>query len=102
MFNRTLPIGSVVLLNDATKRIMILGYCQYKQGEMTKIYDYIGCTYPEGFVGADKMALFDQSQIKHIYALGFQNEEQFDFHDKLVVALESNEEVKKQKPDKAD
>ncbi len=102
MFNRTLPIGSIVLLENANKRIMILGYCQYKQGEMTKIYDYIGCTYPEGFMSADKMVLFDHSQIKHIYALGYQNEAQFAFHDKLVVALESNEEVRKQKTDKPD
>lgn len=87
MFERTLPIGSVVLLKNANKRIMILGYCQYKADEMTHIYDYIGCTYPEGFLSADKMILFDHEQIQNIYALGFQNEEQLAFAKWLENAL---------------
>lgn len=89
MFEKTLPIGSVVILKNATKRIMIFGYYQYKQGDTSKIYDYIGCPYPEGFIGGDKMALFDHEQIEHIYALGFQNEEQFRFRDKLESAIKA-------------
>lgn len=96
MYEKTLPIGSVVLLKNATKRIMIFGYCQYKLGEMNKIYDYVGCTYPEGYLSADKMVLFDHEQIQYIYALGFQNEEQFDFRRKLADALKKNEEQREQ------
>lgn len=94
MFEKTLPIGSIVLLENATKRIMIVGYCQYKDGDTTKIYDYVGVTYPEGYISADKMILFDHAQIKHIYALGYQNEEQFAFREKLKVALEKNEKAR--------
>ena len=50
MFEKTLPIGSVVKLQGASQRIMILGYCQYKMGDMNKIYDYVGCPYPQGFL----------------------------------------------------
>lgn len=92
MFNRTLPIGSVVLLQNANKRVMILGYCQYKADEMSYIYDYIGCTYPEGFLSADKMILFDHKQIQHIYALGFQNDEQFAFTEWLKSVLPNKSE----------
>lgn len=92
MFKRTLPIGSIVLLKNANKRIMILGYCQYKADEMKHIYDYIGCTYPEGFLSADKMVLFDHEQIQHIYALGFQNDEQFAFAEWLKDALPNKSE----------
>lgn len=95
MFERTLPIGSVVILKNANKRVMIFGYYQYKQGEPNKVYDYIGCPYPEGFVSAEKMALFDHEQIEHIYALGFQNEEQFDFREKLIKAIEISDNEKK-------
>ncbi|MBR6770727.1 MAG: DUF4176 domain-containing protein [Lachnospiraceae bacterium] len=96
MYDKTLPIGSIVILENAVKRVMILGYCQYKAGEMTKIYDYVGCPFPEGFISSDKMVLFDHAQIKHIFALGYQNEEQFIFREKLKVALEKNEEIIKQ------
>lgn len=89
MFDRTLPIGSVVLLKTGTKRIMILGYCKYKQGDQNKIYDYVGCSYPEGFLSPEKTALFDHEQIARIYALGYQNETQFLFHEKLESKLKS-------------
>lgn len=92
MFEKTLPIGSVVLLENATKRITIVGYCQYKVGDTSKVYDYVAVTYPEGYISADKMVLFDHAQIKRIYALGYQDEEQFAFAEKLKVALEKREQ----------
>ena len=72
MFERTLPIGSVVLLKNASKRLMIIGYCKYKMGDEVTIYDYAGCAYPEGFIGPEATALFNHDQIERIYALGFQ------------------------------
>lgn len=53
-FEGTLPIGSVVLLKNGTKRVMILGYLRYRAGDQTRIYDYCGCTYPEGFISPEK------------------------------------------------
>ena len=44
MFERTLPIGSVVSLYGAEKRLMVLGYVKYLKGDETKVYDYCGCT----------------------------------------------------------
>ena len=87
MFERTLPIGSVVLLKNATKRLMILGYSRYQAGDQTKVYDYCGCTYPEGFVSPDKTAVFDHDQIAQIYALGYQNDEQIAFRQRLEQVL---------------
>ena len=65
MFERTLPIGSVVLLKNASKRLKIIGYCKYKMGDEVTIYD----------------------QIERIYALGFQNEQRFLFEEKLRAAI---------------
>ncbi|MDO5415625.1 MAG: DUF4176 domain-containing protein [Lachnospiraceae bacterium] len=89
MFEKTLPIGSVVKLKNGTKRAMIIGYCRYKAGDQTKVYDYCGCTYPEGFLSPDKTAVFDHDQIEQIYALGYQNEEQIAFRAKLNQILEN-------------
>lgn len=88
MFEQTLPIGSVVLLKNATKRMMILGYCRYQEGDQTTIYDYCGCSYPEGFISPEKTAVFNHDQIEQIYALGFQNDEQIVFRHKLMQVLE--------------
>ena len=87
MFEKTLPIGSVVLLKNATKRLMILGYSRYQAGDQTKVYDYCGCTYPEGFISPDKTAVFEHEQIAQIYALGYQNDEQIAFRQRLGQVL---------------
>ena len=87
MFEKTLPIGSVVLLKNATKRLMILGYSRYQAGDQTKVYDYCGCTYPEGFISPDKTAVFDHEQIAQIYALGYQNDEQIALRQRLGQVL---------------
>lgn len=78
-----LPIGTVVLLKNSEKRLMIVGVCQKEVGEKETIWDYTGCLYPEGYLGADKVYLFNNEQIERIYALGYQDEEQFAFKQKI-------------------
>ena len=88
MFERTLPVGSVVSLYGGEKRLMILGYVKYlRDDESGKVYDYCGCTYPEGFISPDKTAVFDHEQIAQIYALGYQNDEQIAFRQRLGQVL---------------
>ena len=87
MFERTLPIGSVVLLKGGKKRLMIIGYCNYKGEDRATIYDYAGCLYPEGFISPDTTALFNHEDIDKIFALGFQNRDRFIFEEKLVEAV---------------
>ena len=71
--NGLLPIGSVVLLKNSTKRVMIMGVCQgtVSEGER-RIYDYVGCFFPEGYMSADKNFLFNQDQIDRLFAIGYQ------------------------------
>lgn len=88
MFERTLPIGSVVLLKGAGKRLMIIGYCKYKAGDEETVYDYAGCLYPEGFMSPESTALFNHEQIDKIFALGYQNQKRFEFEPKLKEAIE--------------
>ena len=35
-----------------------------------------GVIFPEGYLDAEKMFLFNREQISHVYALGYQDEEQ--------------------------
>lgn len=88
MLEQVLPVGSVVLLDGGVKRVMVLGYQQSPTEGLEQIFDYIGCTYPEGFIGAEDLVLFDHSQIEHIFAIGLQNEEQMAFRADLERELE--------------
>lgn len=38
-----------------------------------------GVIFPEGYLDAEKMFLFNLEQISHVYALGYQDEEQMAF-----------------------
>lgn len=84
MFEGLLPIGTVVLLKDSVKKVMITGVLQKQVDKNTeKIWDYTAVLYPEGTMGPDKSFLFDSSQIEKIYAIGYQDEEQFEFKIKI-------------------
>lgn len=79
-----LPIGTVVMLQNGTKRVMITGFCAVERDNKNKIWDYSGCMYPEGFMDSTKTCLFDHEQIKEIYHLGLEeDEEEKEFKAKL-------------------
>lgn len=86
MFTGLLPIGSVVVIGDSKKKVMIIGVCQ-KGGSEGKIWDYCGVVFPEGFLDPQKMFLFNNEQITQIVALGYQDAEQMAFKEKLDVAI---------------
>ena len=89
-----LPIGTVVLLKGATKRLMIAGYCAVDQEKKDEMWDYSGCMYPEGFLSSTQSFLFDHSQIAKIYSLGFKDNEEEEFQQKLneYIATKGSDE----------
>lgn len=78
ILNELLPIGSVVLLKESTKRVMIVGLKQQQINE-TKVWDYSGCLYPEGIMDPDHLFLFDHEQIQTLFFIGFQDGEGMQF-----------------------
>ena len=84
-----LPIGSVVLLNEAEKKLMIIGILQ-RNGE--EVFDYVGCPYPEGLLDSGNLFLFNHKDIAEISYLGFDNIERQIFIKKLETELNKNEE----------
>ena len=77
-----LPIGSVVLLKDSQKRVMIVGLRQ-KQVDTDKIWDYSACFYPEGIIDPKRLFLFDQEQIERLYFIGYQDGEGLAFMEQV-------------------
>lgn len=81
-----LPIGSVVLLKNGTKKVMIYGRKQIAT-ESGKIFDYVACFYPEGNVSDDYTFLFDHENIDKVIFEGYSDEEDKKF---VMDMLEEN------------
>lgn len=87
-YEKFLPIGSVVLLKGGTKKAMVTGFCSVASEEKTKIYDYTGCIYPEGYLDFDQVCLFDHDQIEKVYHLGYIDEDEKSFKEELRAVAE--------------
>ena len=89
-FNGLFPIGTVVLLKESTKKLMITGVCQFTEnenGERT-FYEYCGVVFPEGYLSAEENYLFNGDQIDKLYFVGYQDAEALAFKEKADAALE--------------
>ena len=82
MENKFLTIGSVVLLKDAEKRLMITGRLVTREDD-NQIYDYTGCLFPEGITSSTEMYFFNNENIGKIYFVGLQDEEEFAYQEYL-------------------
>ncbi len=91
-YEKFLPIGSVVILKGATKKLMITGFCMIgkdQQGQKNiKVFDYVGCLYPDGVVDSSKNILFDHEAIEKIFAIGYSDDEEKKFKEMLKQELE--------------
>lgn len=70
-----LPIGSVVLIRNGIKKVMITarGIGTSINGEI-KMFDYGGCMYPEGVVD-EKLIYFNHEDIEKVYHKGYTDED---------------------------
>lgn len=82
---KLLPLGSVVLLSESTKRVMITGRYQRAVGPEGRLWDYSACLFPEGNLGPDQTFLFNNEQIERVYFLGLQDEEEFAYLGELAL-----------------
>lgn len=92
-----LPLGSVVILKGAKKRIMIIGFVAQSQQTGNKVFDYMGCLYPEGVLNTEQSLLFDHEQIDKIYYIGLSDNEEKDFKEKLVKLVNDTNNVNSNK-----
>lgn len=68
-----LPIGSVVLLKEAGKSLMIVGILQ--KDETDRVFDYIAVLFPEGYLDAETFFLFNHEDIADVRFVGCINAE---------------------------
>lgn len=71
MPNKYLPIGSIVKLKGNDKKLMVIGYYSLEYNNSVKIYDYVGCSYPEGLLIKNNSYSFNHSDISTVVFNGY-------------------------------
>ncbi|ASS73279.1 DUF4176 domain-containing protein [Bacillus atrophaeus] len=85
--NKLLPIGSIVLLEGGSKKLMIYGRKQIVVSNNPKMFDYIGVFYPEGYIDQEYTFAFNHSDIENVIFEGYQDEEETEFQHVLDEAI---------------
>lgn len=97
-----LPIGTVVILKNGKKPVMITSTCVVATGEVydkngkventKKVIDYGACFYPEGILQSDRTIAFNHENIEKVCYMGYQTDEQKKFSDDMKLGLEKLKE----------
>ena len=78
-----LPIGSVVILKEASKKAMIFGVKQINKATDIE-HDYLAVVYPEGNMGDGTQFFFDHDAIEEVFFRGYEDEEREEFVNRLA------------------
>ena len=84
-----LPIGSVVLVKEANKRMMIIGLLQVSDGQT---FDYMAVLYPEGYLSDEQLYLFNHEDIEELNFVGYIDSEHQLFRNELEELLNEEDE----------
>ena len=87
--DKYLPIGSIVKIGDL--ECVIVGY-RISHPNVEKKYDYMGYSYPYGFVSSNENIVFDAKDIKKIIFEGYKDVEYQD----MLSNIEKNNEMQKE------
>ena len=71
---KLLPLGSIVVLNDGDKKLMIYGRGQFA-GDSHVEFDYVACLWPEGNLNEEFTYLFNGSDIASVFHQGYSDDE---------------------------
>lgn len=74
-----LPIGTVVLLKNNPKKLMISSYLIFSTGENSesnKMFDYGACPFPEGIIDSQYAVGFNHDDILEVVHLGLEDDDQ--------------------------
>ena len=84
--NTILPIGSVVLLKNAKKPVMIFGYLQKSKFFGDDVVDYVGVPYPEGNINVAVQIGFMTNDIDKVLFEGYRTDDFKPWEELLTLA----------------
>ena len=85
MIDKYLPIGSVCTLKGNNKKVMIIGFFSIEYNGNMKMYDYQGCSYPEGVLLKNRLVSFNHDDVEKVDYLGFKDELYDNFNNILLA-----------------
>ena len=85
--SKMLPIGSVVIMKNGTKPLMIFGYLQKDSSNPDKIFDYSAVMFPEGNIGPQHQFLLNHSDIAKVLHLGMEDSGRIPFIESILKAM---------------
>ena len=98
MKDKFLPIGTIVLLKNGKKEIMVTCYGIMPQGTIVvngqeqdggnKMFDYGGCTYPEGLINPQNLICFNHENIEKVCYMGYETDSFNEFNEGLKEMIE--------------
>lgn len=96
MSKELLPLGSILYLEGATSKLMVVGRGPVFESDNETVYsDYVGVVYPEG-INPEDAIFFNHENIDKVVFEGFKDEEEERFME-VYKEWESKLEVKKLK-----
>ena len=96
MTQELLPLGSILYLEGATSKLMVVGRGPVFESDNEPVYsDYVGVVYPEG-INPEDAIFFNHENIDKVVFEGFKDEEEERFME-VYKEWESKLEVKKLK-----
>ncbi|MDM5234841.1 DUF4176 domain-containing protein [Bacillus cereus] len=84
MNSQLFPIGSIVILKEGTKKLMIFGRKQQVATDEVRKFDYMGCPYPEGYMNPDFTYLFNHDDIQEVVSTGYEDQEERTFQENVL------------------
>lgn len=89
------PLGSVVLLNGGSQRMLIIARGLNVENEgSTYFFDYGGVPYPNGLTG-DQMAYFNHDSIERVFFEGYRDDANEIMNDRLNEYIAQHPELKR-------
>ncbi|EJQ68870.1 DUF4176 domain-containing protein [Bacillus mycoides] len=87
MNSQLFPIGSIVILKEGTKKLMIFGRKQQVETDEVRKFDYMGCPYPEGYMNPDFTYLFNHDDIQEVVSTGYEDQEERTFQENVLSKI---------------
>ena len=87
--NEIIPLGSIVELKTIKDYVMLIGIDQVTDGQK---YDYCGCVHPFGFLGLDKLLLFNADQIEKVIFKGYYDEKAKEHYEDVIWLRQKKED----------
>ncbi|MFZ7802556.1 DUF4176 domain-containing protein [Bacillus thuringiensis] len=87
MNSQLFPIGSIVILKEGTKKLMIFGRKQQVETDEIRKFDYMGCPYPEGYINPDFTYLVNHDDIQEVVSTGYEDQEERTFQKNVLSKI---------------